>query len=39
MEEFKSALRGVTSISSKFGDLAAKIGLDEFAGDEAPGNP
>uniref|UniRef100_A0A7S0W1Q8 ArsA/GET3 Anion-transporting ATPase-like domain-containing protein n=1 Tax=Hemiselmis tepida TaxID=464990 RepID=A0A7S0W1Q8_9CRYP len=31
MEEFKENLRGVTQWGSRFGSLASKIGLDEFA--------
>jgi len=31
LEEFKEKLRGVSSMKSKLGELASKIGLDEFA--------
>jgi len=31
LEEFKEKLRGVTSMGSKLGEIANKIGLDEFA--------
>ena len=31
LEKFKAQLRSLTAFSSRFGELSAKLGLDEFA--------